>query len=51
MRQFRADVDEAVYQQLKIAKAEMRAETNTELIVLLLREAGYAIEATEDTDE
>ena len=41
MRQFRADVDDDLFKQIQIAKAQLEAETNAELLQVLLEEVDY----------
>jgi hypothetical protein len=41
MRQFRADVEDDIYKQIQLAKAHLDAETNAELLQMLLDEVEY----------
>lgn len=41
MRQFRADVEDDLYREIQLAKAHMEADTNAELLRMLLSEVDY----------
>jgi hypothetical protein len=41
MRQFRAEIDDSLYKEIQLSMAHLEAETNAELLRLLLEEAEY----------
>lgn len=41
MRQFRADVDDDLFKELQLAKAHLEADTNAELLQILIDEVDY----------
>lgn len=41
MHQFRADVDDSLYKEIQVSMAQLEAETNAELLQMLLDKVEY----------